>query len=1077
MNSAQDDRDGSPAHANDDHAPKRLFGHYELRKELGRGAQGVVYLAEDTQLRRKVALKMLASARAQDADVRERFQREAELASKLEHPGICGIHEFGQVDGIPFIAMQFIAGSPLSDMIADARTRGGMDASGQIRSEADSGTSLTGKDAMQDVLVIIEKAARALHAAHEVGLLHRDIKPANIMIAADGHPVILDFGLARDMSDQGHTLTESGQALGTPAYMSAEQILGQRSAVDRRTDVYALGVTLYECLTLHRPFEADGFERLYHEILQGAPIGPRKHNPRIPQDLGTVIEVAMDRQPERRYATALELAEDLRRVRSFEPIHAKAAGLLTRTHKWVRRKPAPAVTLAAGFLFVVSGGTVMVQRDMSDRRTFEHSLIEARSAIETEDPTRALEALGRARDLRPDAPRVFELSALIEDLRSRLDREDRRVRALASADAARQESVTHQRRYADLRAELDFLQAELEIDKPDIFANYAPPGSRAAFAEREAQLRHLEVAAEKLLLDAREALERAARFEAPWGMTDQTRVAFASFFMSRWREAVAAADSERALLYQSAVQSYDAEGQHSAELAGHGGLMISVVPAHAAVHLYRYVPYERIRSSVDVPRLVPAPTTGLEFAERIAGFDDLAAGDACLVIESVQADSLAALAGLRKGDHVLTVNGRPAAESVFLIDAGARSLPEATALPAQIITVAGHEVRNLFDLAAAASENEDALHVTLAGVSDTWLARAEELSVVNGRRLVERGFQGSGLTLVCRRGSERVELELPAGEGSGIACRDTAYPLFPSPDNRIEVNSKLLVEPGSYLLVAEADGCETLRLPVLVERRSHVQRDLRLLPERSTPAGFVYVPAATVVLGGDPSAREPLPPHEEVIDEFFMQRFELTNAEWNEFIEDPEIAARIAASEEHIYVPREPSRRIPAENLGGPDSPVMGVSWRDVHDYLEWRNARARTRGEPWIYDLPSEAEWEWAARGADARSFPWGSRFDFAATTGMYSRSDAAFDAPAGLEPRDESPFGIRDLAGLRQEWTRNALELARDAPPIYRISGGSWRTTREQEFRAASRGYAEENFVGGTIGVRLIARLRSGD
>jgi serine/threonine protein kinase len=308
------------------------LGPYVLEKELGRGAQGVVYLAEHAELHRKVALKVLTGAGAQSQLVRDRFRREAQLTSKFEHPGICGVHDVGEVDGTPYIAMQFVRGMTLSTLVE--RSRG----SAKVDDTSRAGESITlvqgGKGGLEDVLRLVESAARALHVAHEAGLVHRDVKPANIMVTPEGQPVLLDFGLARDLGSEGEGLTQSGQILGTPAYLAPEQIVAARGTVDRRTDVYALGVTLFECLTLQRPFEGSSWDQLFHEILDGASRNPRSLNRRIPVDLATVIEVAMDRDPARRYPTAEALAEDLRRVRSFEPILAKSAGPLSRFAKW-----------------------------------------------------------------------------------------------------------------------------------------------------------------------------------------------------------------------------------------------------------------------------------------------------------------------------------------------------------------------------------------------------------------------------------------------------------------------------------------------------------------------------------------------------------------------------------------------------------------------------------------------------------------------------------------------------------------------------------------------------------------------
>jgi len=166
------------------------------------------------------------------------------------------------------------------------------------------------------------------------------------------------------------------------------------------------------------------------------------------------------------------------------------------------------------------------------------------------------------------------------------------------------------------------------------------------------------------------------------------------------------------------------------------------------------------------------------------------------------------------------------------------------------------------------------------------------------------------------------------------------------------------------------------------------------------------------------------------------------------------------------------------KNLGGPLTPVMGVFWNDVQDYLAWRNARARAAGEPWVYDLPTDQEWEKAARGVDGRLFPWGNRFDFANVVGLFSPSwlHGLHDAPGGFEPRDESPFGVQDAAGHRQEWTADSYETDPNAPPLYRWRGGCWRYGNEIDFRAASRGFGNADYVGGTIGFRLVARMRPG-
>ncbi len=335
----------------------RVIGHYRLDRELGAGGQGAVWLATDMGLGRQVALKLMTTPFVTE-ERRRRFRREAESIARLDHPGLAGVHDADVDAEPPWIAMRYVEGTDLARGIEVARAARA--AGGTGGGHPDDLPLIPGARAeLARVLRFFERAARALHAAHEEGLVHRDIKPANLMVAPSGDPVVLDFGLARMAESEGESpdpaLTRDGEVFGTPAYMAPEQLSGGASDSDGRADVWALGVSLHEALTGERPFHGEGQHGLALAIL-GAPIpDPVERNPVVTAEVRVILATAMERDLARRYPSALAFAEDLRRIREFEPIQARPAGRWLRLRRWCRREPATAITVAAlmvGILFV-----------------------------------------------------------------------------------------------------------------------------------------------------------------------------------------------------------------------------------------------------------------------------------------------------------------------------------------------------------------------------------------------------------------------------------------------------------------------------------------------------------------------------------------------------------------------------------------------------------------------------------------------------------------------------------------------------------------------------------------------------
>jgi tetratricopeptide (TPR) repeat protein/serine/threonine protein kinase len=388
------------------------LGDFRLWREVGRGGMAVVYEAEQISLKRRVALKVLPFAATMDSRRLQRFRNEALAAASLDHPHIVKVHAVGQERAVHFYAMQFIDGITLADFIAeqkgasaprtgrpsaapdaflsmddrnqqDPRAKGdaamakaseqkadnplrtgglpplstdalragkSTDAAGQRTEKSD----IRHSDYFRNVARLGVEAAEALEHAHVLGIVHRDVKPGNLMLDGEGKLWVTDFGLARTAGDAG--LTRPGDVLGTLRYMSPEQALARHGLVDHRTDIYALGATLYELLTLQPPVDGEDSRQILHRIEFEEPIEPRKLNRAIPTDLETVVLKAMSKEPDRRYKSAQELADDLGRYLKDEHIQARRPGLYQRGAKWVRRHRFAATAAVVALLLLLMGG-------------------------------------------------------------------------------------------------------------------------------------------------------------------------------------------------------------------------------------------------------------------------------------------------------------------------------------------------------------------------------------------------------------------------------------------------------------------------------------------------------------------------------------------------------------------------------------------------------------------------------------------------------------------------------------------------------------------------------------------------
>jgi hypothetical protein len=423
---------GAPAPWPEGAALPQVSGH-QVEAVIGHGGVGVVYRAWHLRLHRPVALKMLlAGAHAQSAE-RERLLREAEAVAGLSHPNIVQVYEVGDVDGRPYFTMELVEGGSLAQKLAGAPQPAGRAAA------------------------LLVPIAEAVRVAHEGGIVHRDLKPGNILLTPDGTPKVSDFGLARRL-ESGGGLTLSGEPVGTPSYMAPEQARGQRDAIGPATDVYALGAILYELLTGRPPFRAGVPLETLRQVLADEPVPPSRLNPGVPRDLETVCLKCLEKEPQRRYASARALAEDLRRYLLGQVVVARPVGRLTKVGKWVRRNPAVA-SLSAAAAVALAAGTVASwllalearrQADLATKRTGELE----QQAIDLQAQTTAAQQNARRAEANENEMRRVLVAGLLLTI-------ERNPHALSSPLEITEADALHKLREADAPVRLQLLETAL----------------------------------------------------------------------------------------------------------------------------------------------------------------------------------------------------------------------------------------------------------------------------------------------------------------------------------------------------------------------------------------------------------------------------------------------------------------------------------------------------------------------------------------------------------------------------------------------------------------------------------------
>jgi formylglycine-generating enzyme required for sulfatase activity len=1043
--------------------PGSRIAHFRILEEIGRGGMGIVFRARDEHLGREVALKWLASPLLSKG----RIEAEASALAKIRHPNIVPIYEIVEGEaGLPAFAMELVDGESLEKIVARAIASGCPQHEGFALLPLGSDTPATPASYERSAASLIAKVADALEHAHQKQLIHRDVKPANILVDRRGEPHLIDFGLVRDLELA--SSARAGRGPGTAQYMAPEQIDGRGTPIDARTDVFSLGVTLYETLALRRAFSGETTGEIDHKILERDPPALRQLRPGVARDLETICAKAMEKEPARRYASAGELRDDLIAYLEDRPIAARRAGAGARIAKWAKRNPWPAgmaAAAAASCLLAFVG------------------LLRGRH-------TEALQIQQFVAELRQTA--LKKLRVRIEGLRG--DRnlynwveEASKHRKLDGGEA----SVLLE--YENREAETKRLIPELHRQLSD------------ALVKLEPRLRDTPAVAE-LKTD----YDFVRWLEATFAKNEMMRREIADLVESdlrAWRAALPGGDFD-------ALDRFEEKSDRLPSiLRDQATITIDVDPPLAVVTLYRYHQQSQVKPGGD-SRLVPVllhphrePNYPPFLAPGATRQPKFYPGDPALYLEEPPEGSPLRDVDVPFGAPIVDLNGHPVAQAVFVraVDpkgaaakVGIRPWDVLARVGGSPVTDRGNSVGYLASVAAGSPY----IATFLRG------SHATELKLVRGEGLED----DAGVELA--RADRMLDVPLP---GEGLAARfalpdgsfkDTKFPggaplgcegLVSASGTSPDVNARLPcrfedypIPTGKYLCVVACAGYATIRIPFEAWGGSRMVIREALLRRDEVPPGFVPVPACEYFFGGDPGVQRPEPLTKRRVEGFWISRFEVSTAEYEEFLNDPQTLASVetrpcrvsrpesvpinlvprTSSNDGIVTPLwklEAGRFVPAWDRR---LPIHFISWNDAIQYCGWLTKKMESRAAGWTFDLPTSDEWECAARGADARKYTWGNEFNWHFLGNREPQSwPFGRPMPIGTAIFDESPFGVRDMAGSVLEWTSSADPDGK-AGRVYR--GGYFEAGEDQiqYFRSASHALGQIERPGYHDGFRVVAR-----
>ena len=1067
---------------------------FMLGGRLGQGSQGVVFALRDRDAQRTVALKALNGRQVDDEDI-ARFLHEVQVTAQLEHPGVVPVHDVGVLpDGTVFYTMKRVEGMVLTDWLV------GRAGSAAHRFE---------------VIQLFLKICDTMAFAHSRGVVHRDLKPRNIMVGTYGEVLVMDWGLAKVMGaaeprlDSGSDVklseaadheTMAGTAVGTPAYMSPEQARGELPRVDHRSDIYGLGVILYEMIADASPYIRGDLRRTVAQVSAGqwAPISGQAKCRDLPRRLAAVVHKAMAFSPDERYQHVSEMAADLRAFLAGGAVTAYRESLfdtLARLHARHRRSLAIAgLSLLAALS--AAGGFLWWQQQRDGQVVEELRVLAARKVAEG-DWAAARQASERILAHRPNDREAQIAAALYDDrLRGEAERQAKDAERVAMVREAHARAAQLRARAAELAATASIpgLTEATQLVKR---AQELHPEDQALGRDFErwvAELTRLQAADETRA--RREAEERQRREDA-------------ARFVERADEAERSGDLDAAISHLRGSLELLPDPVRLERL-----VVLNAQRRERLLEAERVLREEEKRNALSRRRVeaevqLDAAQTSLE-----TGHPDEALGQveraAALMPDhprlaevrrkaeagrqlarigaAEQLLTLARTAGRAADDHWSLLSGRQGEVQRLreeLRDSGDQMKRSALAVAEEDCRKAAR------DRAASLAEAVGLLNRALALVPDHppvraalaafWIERLSEaessgdLAAAAAAEAQAKAYD-DGRHAQLLAGTARVVNRCAAALRLQVIARTANRTDAPTgPVVEVTAGAEAVVGRG-YYLATTADG---VRLAIRLERgRSHELR-LPALPQ-GLPGAAVFIPGGVL---RDATGR----PDGEV-SPFVMAARETTCGEWLAFLNDPVVMARYeaaAAQGQLILAPRtspfdkEPLWRRRAGFLGrggafvleavdgsqiDPACPVSGISQDDAVAFAAWR---ARQDGKPWR--LPEVAEWQFAVQGGDGRSYPWGAAEDllFCGSAAALARSEELIASAGARFPTDCSVQGVFDLAGSRSEFCSGASNVSADLRPLL---GGSYHERQPERFTSWSRRDVDRRLVHYSWGVRLV-------